>query len=114
MTLTVTPSGTGLEWKNLFKTVTIEIGTAFEYIYGSKDKCVFVVQRDENNQTILSVYDAKNGALKDSRTYSHYFNSFIEQDGYIYMSYYSWGEQIYLQGRVMSNAGITGVTEYRP
>ena len=114
MTLNKTASGTGLVWKVLFRTIEVEIGTEFDCIYSSKDKCIYVMQRDSDNQTIITVLDAKSGAEIDHRVYSHYFNSFFEIDGYAYMSYYSWAEQVYLQGRFMGNAGITGVGPYVP
>ena len=111
MALTKTP--TGIEWKGLLKTVSIPINGEFECIYGPKDKCIYVMQRDPNNQTIITVYDTK-GFEKDRRVYSHYFNSFFELSGNIYMSYYSWSEQVYLQGRFMGNAGITAVEPFTP
>jgi hypothetical protein len=98
-----------LYWKNMFKEYQIPLPNGGSFIYGPKDKLIYVEYQDANTgQAIISVYTPK-AELKDKRSYSVSFKNFYIEGGLAHMVYYDYTMNAWVAGRFMGNAGVTAI-----
>jgi hypothetical protein len=98
-----------LYWKNMFKEYEIAIPEGGSYIYGPKDKLIYVEYQEANTgKVIIAVYTPK-AELKDKRSYSVAFKNFYIEGGLAHMVYFDYGMNAWVSGRFMGNAGVTAI-----